>query len=173
MTPKTVSDLAKSYDNVFMVKDSSGEDKIAMADADYSGITLVRGAEGDYASHMKEFGGTYDGLLLSTVNSFPQALGAFIQATDENREADAKTLSDNISLAIKEGFELVGNITAGNAFANANKCFDYWNAFGRDGNIKGLPMLHEGVRIGIVKLDAAREILRKTNMLANEGYVIK
>jgi hypothetical protein len=36
-----------------------------------AGVTLLRGAEGDYAQWSKAHGGAYDGFLLSTANAFP------------------------------------------------------------------------------------------------------
>ena len=68
ISPESVAQLATAYPNFYMLKDTSGEDRVAAAELDLASVFLVRGAEGQYARWLKTGGGPYDGFLLSTAN---------------------------------------------------------------------------------------------------------
>ena len=73
MAPDLVADLARRFPNLLLFKDSGGADEVALSGRMPAGVTLLRGAEGDYARWSKH-GGPYDGFLLSTANAFPSQL---------------------------------------------------------------------------------------------------
>ena len=85
----------------------SGEDKVAL-ESDGSELPfLLRGAEGNYAQWLKESGGPYHGLLLSTANCFPRELKEIIVLLENENIEEAVKLSDKLSLVIEQVFGLV------------------------------------------------------------------
>ena len=71
MTPELVAGLAERFPNLLLFKDSSGTDEVALSGRMPAGVTLLRGAEGDYAQWSKAHGGPYDGFLLSSCQRLP------------------------------------------------------------------------------------------------------
>ena len=57
ITPETVAELASRFPNFYLFKDTSGEDRVALADLDLQGVFLVRGAEGQYHQWPRAVGG--------------------------------------------------------------------------------------------------------------------
>src|SRR6516165_10602064 len=57
MTPELVAGLAERFPNLLLFKDSSGADEVALSGRMPAGVTLLRGAEGDYAQWSKAHGG--------------------------------------------------------------------------------------------------------------------
>ena len=74
MAPELVAGLAERFPNLLLFKDSGGRDEVALSGRMPAGVTLLRGAEGDYARWSKARGGPYDGFLLSSANAFPAQL---------------------------------------------------------------------------------------------------
>ena len=87
MTPELVAGLAERFPNLLLFKDSSGEDEVALSGRMPAGVTLLRGAEGDYAQWSKAHGGAYDGFLLSTANAFPAQLASVLEHLQHGRVA--------------------------------------------------------------------------------------
>ncbi len=88
MSPDLVASLARRFPNFVLFKDTSGADRVTVAQAaglDLEGVFLVRGAEGGYAAHLRPNGGGYDGLLLSTANSFGAQLSSIIDLSLDGR----------------------------------------------------------------------------------------
>ena len=57
MAPDLVADLARRFPNLLLFKDSGGADEVALSGRMPAGVTLLRGAEGDYARWSKAHGG--------------------------------------------------------------------------------------------------------------------
>ncbi|MBN1878147.1 MAG: dihydrodipicolinate synthase family protein [Anaerolineae bacterium] len=182
MSPALVADLATRYPNFILFKDTSGVDRVPEADRGRSGIFLVRGAEGDYAQWLRESGGPYHGLLLSTANSFPAQLGEMIalleSAADPVQAAKsagqfkaAQALSDKLTRVVKTVFDLVAVVPQGNTFANVNKAIDYWMAHGPTARNIAPPRLHAGVRLPRDIILHTRDILADAGWLPERGYL--
>lgn len=196
--PRRVAALAERFENFFLFKDTSGNDRVALASrqgggADdgngragipaggdsrtisptvaYRGVFLVRGAEGEYSRWPKAGGGPYDGLLLSTANTFSRELGEMLRLLDAGRRAEAEELSTRIDRCVAQMFPIAGNVPAGNAFANANKVFDHVRAFGSDAETKPTPMLYDGTRIPAELIRKGREVLEANAFDTSHGYV--
>ncbi len=58
MTPELVAGLAERFPNLLLFKDSGGRDEVALSGQMPAGVTLLRGAEGDYARWSKARGGS-------------------------------------------------------------------------------------------------------------------
>jgi dihydrodipicolinate synthase/N-acetylneuraminate lyase len=160
-TPDTLEFLVEEYANLYMMKDSSGDDIIARSERDYHKLILVRGAEGGYSDMLKKSGGFYDGFLLSTGNSFPKELKDMCDMIDDDNEHDADELSHRLTLAINEVFDLSKNIKNGNAFTNSNKMIEHIRKFGDEWKNKQLPRIHSGENIPKELLEKTEDILKK------------
>src|SRR4029450_2397088 len=78
-----------------------------------AGVTLLRGAEGDYARWSKAHGGPYDGFLLSTVNAFPAQLASVLDDLRHGRMAEAERCSAAVSAAVADAFAAVAEMRVG------------------------------------------------------------
>ena len=90
MSAETLIDLAARHPNFYMFKDTSGGDLAVKGG--FRDAFLVRGAEGNYVSHLAEAGGAYDGFLLSTANCFGQQLACMIDDASQGRRPDAEEI---------------------------------------------------------------------------------
>ena len=111
MSPALVASLARRFPNFVLFKDTSGADRVTAAQAaglDLEGVFLVRGAEGGYAAHLRPNGGGYDGLLLSTANSFGAQLSPDHRAVATPADGWRPTqLSSRLSALVTELFAIV------------------------------------------------------------------
>lgn len=171
MTPETVRHLAEKYENFFLFKDTSGTDTVALSRLDFHGVFLVRGAEGSYANWHAHGGGPYDGFLLSTANSFSRELGLIISKLEAGSQEEAETLSGRITACVNMVFPRVGEIGAGNAFANANKLFDHLRAWGTEAEEKPGPMLYGGMRLDAELVSLARTAMESNGFDLSRGYL--
>jgi dihydrodipicolinate synthase/N-acetylneuraminate lyase len=171
MAPETFEQLVQNYSNVILFKDSSGYDRIALADIDPGDVYLVRGAEGDYAKWLKDAGGRYDGFLLSTANCFPSQIMAVIEHIENGDLKSARELSRRLTTVINNVFELVQSVPSGNAFTNANKAIDHYYAFGETAAERKGPMLHGGIHLSADVIIATGEILVKYDLMPENGYL--
>ena len=130
ISPAVLAELARRFPNFIWFKDTSGADRVALAEKNMDGVFLMRGAEGDYVRWLKGAGGPYDGLLLSTANCFARELHQIITDVAANHLPAARETSDRVSRVVQEVFGLVADVKAGNAFANANKAIDHFFAHG-------------------------------------------
>ena len=129
MSPECVAHLAADYPNFYLLKDTSGADRVALAGLDLQGVFLVRGAEGQYHRWLGPAGGPYDGYLLSTANCFAQELAEVMELSISQID-DAAHLAQRVENAIECCFDIVRDFPAANPFANANKIIDQVMAFG-------------------------------------------
>ena len=171
MSPSVVAQLAERYANFLLLKDTSGKDRVAMEDRGQSGIFLVRGAEGRYAEWLRESGGPYHGLLLSTANCFSAQLKAVVAALEEGRGDEARNLSARLTRVVESVFALVKDLPKGNPFTNANKAMDHHMAYGREAGRVPPPMLHAGVRLPEELIGAVGEVLTEADLIPATGYM--
>lgn len=171
VAPETFAELADSYPNLILFKDSSGKDTVALADKGESGVFLTRGAEGDYARWARETGGPYHGWLLSTGNCFGRQLAEIRDSLAGSLLSDARGKSDRLTRVIEKLFALVADLPAGNPFANANKAADHYMAFGPDALDVEPPMLHAGERLPREIIEKAGKILKDADMMPEKGYL--
>jgi len=168
--PETFARLTEKYSNLIFFKDSSGNDGIASSLVDKGGVFLVRGAEGDYARWLKETGGPYDGLLLSTANSFPRELRSVIDNLERGDFKAAVETSGRLSAVIGEIFAIVQPLTHGNVFTNANKAIDHFLAHGSNAASRLGPLIHAGVRLPWEILSTTGKALDSQGFLPERGY---
>ncbi len=169
VAPETASALMRDFENLYLVKDSSGGDRILRSGLASSDLFFVRGAEGDYYEWLHRPEGAYGGFLLSTANCFPSQLAEVIApGTSVER---SHRLSQSITTVITEAFKVVGSIGHGNIFTNANKAFDHFNAYGPDGLDRPAPRLHDGTIIPPDVLKHVRGILDRDGLLPVSGYL--
>ncbi|MFP4637433.1 MAG: dihydrodipicolinate synthase family protein [Spirochaetaceae bacterium] len=180
MSPDTVTDLAGRYRNFYLFKDTSGADRVAYsgrltaaetAEHEAEEVFLLRGAEGDYAEHLKAAGGRYDGFLLSTANSFSEELSRIIELVHSGRSEEARALSRRVQAVVDGVFEAVSPLAFGNPFANANKAIDHVRAFHPEATRVSPPMTHSGTRLPEEAVQRAEELLARQQLLPERGYL--
>ncbi len=171
MSPDLVEYFCTKYFNCYMLKDSSGKDRVANADKDYRGLILVRGAEEDYSKMLKESGGRYDGFLLSTGNSFPEQLSMIVKYSVEGRQEEADNLSMRLSNVVREVFNMASSLPSGNAFTNSNKLIDHIRAYGLNWREHGDVRLHSGHTISQEMIAKVEEILKRNDLFPERGYL--
>jgi dihydrodipicolinate synthase/N-acetylneuraminate lyase len=171
MAPETVAELAGSYPNLYLLKDSSATDRVATSGLDLGGLYLVRGAEGDYYRWLKAGGGPYDGLLLSTANCFAAELHRLIEHLEAGRADEARAEIAPVEKAVAYVFELVAGLPDGNAFANANKAIDHFLAHGPEAFHLPPPRLHAGSRLPPQVIAATGQALADCGLMPRRGYL--
>jgi dihydrodipicolinate synthase/N-acetylneuraminate lyase len=171
ITPDTFRYLAAKYDNLLLFKDTSGDDRVALADRDQGGIFLVRGAEGDYAHWLREAGGCYDGLLLSSANCFAPQFGEMIALLESGEVTAATALSARIAAAVDAAFNAVADLPDGNPFANANKAIDHVLAYGPNAMSVAPPRLHAGSHLPREVIAAVITGLAENGFTPTKGYL--
>ncbi len=184
--PKTVLELAQKYPNFYLFKDTSGEDEVAYSGIIPEDVLLVRGAEGDYAPHLKTLGGAYHGFLLSTANCFASQLSRIIELSglaasqgaggahsiDASEAAqEARSISETLSTVVESAFSTVSGLPFGNPFANANKSIDHIMAYGPSYASAEAPLTHSGKRIPDELLVTIAELLKRHDLFPNKGYL--
>jgi len=147
MSPDTVRQLAAQFPNFYLLKDTSGRDRIAESAVDLNGVFLVRGAEGDYARWPKAAGGPYDGFLLSTANTLAAPLSEILRLLDVRNPEEARELSRRVSCLVEQCFAAASSCPAGNPFTNANKALDHVLTYGAAALEHEPPWLYSGVRL--------------------------
>lgn len=167
--PGTVAALVARHPELYLLKDTSGEDRVAKSG--FRDVFLVRGAEGDYARHLAGNGGAYDGFLLSTANCFGPQLARMIRDVEVGRRAEAEAFSHALTALAREVFDLAGKVGYGNAFTNANKALDHYFAHGPDAARHPAPRLHSGQRLPQDLVLAAGAALRKHGLMPERGYL--
>ena len=172
MSPLLINSLADSFHNFIMVKDSSGADLIANTRLDYSGVVLIRGAEGNYSKMLKGAGGNYDGFLLSTANCFPKHIAKIVDLVRNKRLESADSLSINLTRAVEKIFNVANAIVTGNPFTNANKLIDHLNAYGELWREFPMPVLHSGDNINEELVFETESILKYYNLFPDSPYYL-
>jgi dihydrodipicolinate synthase/N-acetylneuraminate lyase len=171
MAPELVAGLAERFPNLLLFKDSGGRDEVALSGRMPAGVTLLRGAEGDYARWSKARGGPYDGFLLSSANAFPAQLARVLEDLRHGRMAEAERCSAAVSAAVADAFAAVAGMRVGNAFTNANKALAHVMAYGRDAPGAPPPRLHAGVPLPRAVLETVAGSLERHGLLPRRGYL--
>ena len=171
VAPETFERLVQKFSNLFLFKDSSGQDRIATSDVYKGGVFLVRGAEGSYAQWLTGTGGSYDGFLLSTANCFSHNLSSLIENLEKKELGKAREISGRLTTVVSEVFALVQPLPYGNPFTNANKAIDHFFAFGPRAITTEGPMLHKKIRIPHNVIQATGAILTHHDLMPERGYM--
>jgi len=169
LAPGTATALAARFPNYFLLKDSSGADRLA--ESGFRDVFLVRGAEGGYARHLRGGGGRYDGLLLSTANCFARPLAEIVDLVGRGARAAAEAISARLEDAAAAVFAAAAGVGHGNPFTNANKAMDHVLAHGPDAAGVPPPRLHSGVRLPAALIAAARAALDRAGLTPARGYL--
>ena len=171
MAPETVAELAGRHANFYLLKDTSGEDRVGTSGLDFGGVVLVRGAEGDYDRWLASGGGPYDGFLLSTANCFAPQLYRMIRRIDDGQADEARTLIEPVCQTVRRVFDLVADLPDGNPFANANKAIDHFLAHGPGAVDATPPRLHAGSTLPADVIRTTAEILTEYRLMPGAGYL--
>lgn len=171
MDPPTVAELAGRYRNFYLLKDTSGRDRVATSSVDLHGVILVRGAEGDYDRWLSDSGGPYHGFLLSTANCFARKLHAMIEHLEHGRREPARAVIAPVEGAVARVFDLVADLPDGNPFANANKAVDHFLAHGPGASEVPPPRLHAGSTLPPEVVRAAGGVLDDCGLMPQRGYL--
>lgn len=171
ISPEVFSSLAMRYANLMLFKDTSGSDRVPMADRGASGVFLVRGAEGRYAQWLRESGGPYRGWLLSTANGFARELREVVALLEAGRSGEAVALSDRLNDVVASAFAAVADVPHGNAFANTNKAIDHFMAYGPAATDIAPPLLHGGVHLPADVVREVGRILDEGGFMPGRGYL--
>lgn len=169
MSPETVAALAARFPNFYLLKDTSGTDRVAASG--FRDVFLVRGAEGKYAGHLVAGGGNYNGFLLSTANCFARQLSEMIQNLERGNKEEAAAFSDRLTALCAEVFDLAGKVGYGSAFTNANKAMDHFFAHGPGAAKLPAPRLHSGQRLPTELIEAAGAALKRHGLMPEAGYL--
>lgn len=169
VSPETVKSLVDKYPNLYLFKDTSGADKVALSGFDFKGLFLVRGAEGGYFKWLKSNKGVYDGFLLSTANCFGDILAEILKSGgDANKQS---FLSSKLSELAKTVFDICSELPYGNVFTNANKAVDHFMAYGKDAYTRKPPMLYSENRIPVEIIQKVGSILSEYGLMPEKGYM--
>ena len=171
MSPTLVAQLAVRYPNLILLKDTSGNDRVALSDDAPSNVFFVRGAEGRYTEWLRESGGPYHGLLLSTANCFSSQLKAIVTLLEQGKNEEARDLSDRLTRVVELVFGLVNDLPDGNAFANANKAMDHFMAYGPNAEQISPPRLHTGAHLPEEVILQTATILKNEDLIPSKGYL--
>ncbi|HPM83144.1 MAG TPA: dihydrodipicolinate synthase family protein [Candidatus Anammoximicrobium sp.] len=171
ISPATFLQLVERYPNLYLLKDTSGQDWIARAGIDPGGVFLVRGAEGGYSRWLKPAGGPYDGLLLSSANNFAPQLAEVQRLVADGRREEADALSQRIDRVVSRCFEIVAGVAMGNPFTNANKLLDHVMAYGEDAARRPPPVLHGGVPLPRELIEPVAAALQEQQLFPECGYL--
>lgn len=171
MHPDLVEYFTDTYYNCYMLKDSSGKDAVANAGKDYKRMVLLRGAEGNYSKMLKKTGGSYDGFLLSTGNTFSEELETIFRNIQNDNLEGAEKISTQVTEVILKTFHLASNLPSGNVFTNSNKLIDHIMAYSSRWKEYRIPRLHSGDLLTQKMLEEVEDILRLHNLFPERGYM--
>ncbi len=169
-SPETFRKLRNKYANLFLVKDTSGDDRVVLSEYEPRQVFMVRGMEGDYAGWIKPKG-PYDGLLLSTANCFPAELKEIIKDLENDKTERARTKSKRLTDAMDEIFTIVEELSFSNRFTNANKAIDHHLAYGSDARQASCPLSCQGEKFPRKVIDNVGEVLVKYDFAVKNGYL--
>ncbi|WP_417474738.1 dihydrodipicolinate synthase family protein [Leisingera sp.] len=120
---------AESFDKlvesgrIAFFKDTSGTDAVISESLRASEVTMLRGAEGDYARWIAPEG-PYDGWLLSTANGLAPELRQIERAVRQGDRQRAQALSGTLTEVVESLFEIASRWPSENTFALANRGVD-------------------------------------------------
>lgn len=171
IAPETFAALAIGNDRIRYFKDTSGADEVVRAGKNTGTATLLRGAEGDYASHLKAAGGRYDGWLLSTANGFSRELRNIAQLVETGQIDCADRASHNLTELVEQLFAAAQNLPSGNPFSNSNRAVDHLFAFGANWRDAPSARLVSGQALPSTFIADVAEIVSQNGVGTGEGYM--
>jgi dihydrodipicolinate synthase/N-acetylneuraminate lyase len=171
MSPEIVAKLAEQFGNFYLLKDTSGNDTVALSGLELNDVFLVRGAEGNYSKWLKIAGGSYDGFLLGSTNCFARQLSLIIEKLSTGDTEAAKDLSQRITGVINNMFEAVAGISGGNAFSNAYKAIDHFFAHGPDAVNITPPLIYNGDRLPAELIKSTADLLKQFSLMPKKPYL--
>ena len=171
MSPEIVAKLAEQFGNFYLLKDTSGNDTVALAGLELNDVFLVRGAEGNYSKWLKIAGGSYDGFLLGSTNCFARQLCLIREKLSTGDTEAAEDLSQRITNVINNMFEAVAGISGGNAFSNAYKAIDHFFAHGPDAVNIDPPLIYNGDRLPAELIKSTAELLKQFKLMPKNPYI--
>lgn len=171
MSAETIAKLAEEFSNFYLLKDSSGQDNVALSGLELNGVCLLRGAEGNYCKWLRCNSGYYNGFLLGSANCFAKELSSVIGNLSGGNLKAAKDLSERITGLLDEMFSHLADFPAGNAFTNTNKAIDHFFAYGEEAINISPPRLHSGGRLTSQIIKAAGDALRRYGLMPSRGYL--
>jgi len=171
MSPETFADLVARFPNIYLFKDTSGGDTVALSGVDVAGVFMLRGAEGEYASWLQRNDGYY-GFLLSTANCFARELNDVVEAALAGNAEKADAMSSRVAAVVSTVFTAAAQLSFGNPFANANKAIDHHFAYGPVHAPKAdAPMTHSGNRLPAELIKTAADALTHHGLYPARGYL--
>lgn len=168
IAPRTFAELAGSTSRIVLFKDTSGGDKVARSEVPAGGARLLRGAEGDYASHLKPKG-LYDGWLLSTANGFGGQLRAVADQAASGQWQRAVESSAALTALVERLFAAAEGLPSGNPFSNANRAVDHIFAYGSRWRDEPARLI-SGEDLPESFLSRVEGLLQESGWAAREGY---
>jgi dihydrodipicolinate synthase/N-acetylneuraminate lyase len=176
ISPAVMGRLIEEYPNLWLIKDTSGSDRLARSGIRRAGVSFVRGAECDFFAWLSDKNGEaerkYDGFLLSSANALAEPLSLMIRMFRAGDKESALDLSARIDSVIRAVFTEAATLPFGNPFANANKALDHIMAWG-GANRAPAPGTHDGSRLPIGLLSKAEVALRMGGFFPEQGYMTR
>jgi dihydrodipicolinate synthase/N-acetylneuraminate lyase len=172
ISPETVAKLAAEFSNFYLLKDSSGYDKVALSGLELNGVYLLRGAEGSYTEWLRTNDGSYDGFLLGSANCFAKELNSIIRNLSTGNLKVAQKLSERVTGVVGEVSNYAASLPAGNSFASANKAIDHFFAYGAEAANFPPPRIHSGERLPAEIIKMAGHALTRFDLMPAKGYLI-
>ncbi len=171
MSGETVAKLAAEFSNFYLLKDTSGDDRVAMSGLDLGGVYLVRGAEGDYSKWLRTSGGIYDGFLLGSANCFAKELNSIIENVCTGNLSEAEELSARVTGVVDEVFKCAAGLGASNLFSYVYKAVDHFFAYGPGAAEIAPPRIYSGEKLATEIVKTAGEALIRFRLMPSEGYL--
>jgi len=171
MSAEIVAKLAAEFSNFYLLKDSSGYDRVALSGLELNGLYLLRGAEGNYTEWLRINDGKYDGFLLGSANCFAKELNSIIRNISAGSLNVAQELSEKITAVVDEVFKSVKDLPTGNLFSNAYKAIDHYFAYGREAANVTPPRIHSDGMLPTEIIKTAGDSLTRFGLMPLNGYL--
>jgi 4-hydroxy-tetrahydrodipicolinate synthase len=169
---QTLRSLVEQHANIFLLKDSSGDDDLAASRADLDGVIVVRGAEGRYAESLRSGNGPYDGLLLASTNFLAYSLRSVVEMADAGEAELARRRSRQMTAMIQRLLGVVAACPVGNGFSNMARAVDHLLAHGQYWPRVEPPMLYDGSRLPDKVLKTVAAIYDEMEGIPEQGYFL-
>lgn len=161
VAPEVIAELAETYGNLIVCKDSGGGDELASSRLLSDRLMLLRGAEGDPTEMVRSAAPIYDGLLLSTVNCFPAEYAALLDGTGR---------FGAFGEVIEQLFAAAAKAPISNAFSDANRAMDHVLYYGADAMERPMPLCIGGKPLPKALVQQAFDAMKARGLVPTEGY---